>query len=323
MNDHRNVARQDDAAVSDAGLEAPADDEISLFDLWAVLVRRRWLMAAVFLIVFVLTFAYALLRPDLYTYSGSLAIGQIIEGDGLVPIEPPEVVQGKLAQIYIPAVIREHTDSAPTGARLNAAVNDDIAMVTLTAEAPAEQGTRYITLIDAAAQQVIAAHQQRIASARETAEATVRQLEETLATYQGLIGDLREQRAHAKRQVAELNTLLNESDNGQSAGLVTLMQNLITSLREQVQSLGKQLVELLSARAPVMEKLTALRSQLPAMEPTRLVAQPAQSLRPSGPGSFVIIALGAILGAMLAVFAAFGFEFVTRANSAIRKGKAG
>ncbi|MDN5848230.1 MAG: Wzz/FepE/Etk N-terminal domain-containing protein [Nitrococcus sp.] len=319
MNDRRNVARQHDAAVSDARVEAYPDDEISLFDLWAVLVRRRWLMAAVFLIVLALTVAYTLLLPDVYTYSGSLEIGQIIEGNSLVPIETPEAVQAKLAQVYIPAVIRERMDSAPANAHLEAAVIEGTTMVTLTAKAPAEQGTHYLTLIDAAAQQVIAEHQQRIALARETAEVTVRQLEQTLSAYQRLIDDLREQQAQVNRRAVEFGAPLKESGNRQSAGLVPLMQMWNISLRMLVQSLDEQLAELLVAWASVKEKLTALRLQLPAVEPTRMVAKPAPSLRQSGAGGLVTIALGAILGVMLAVFAAFGFEFVTRANSAIRE----
>lgn len=322
MNDSHDLARHHEGSMPDARFEAHPDDEISLFDLWAVLVRRRKLLAAVFVIVLVLAVAYALLRSDVYTYSGSLAIGQVIEGSQLVPIEPPEAVQAKLEQVYIPAVIRERTDSAPAGAHLNAAVNAGTTIVTLTGEGPAERGSDYLTLIAAAAQQVIAAHQQRIASAREVADVTVRQLENTLSTYQGLVDDLREERADVKGLAAELGALLNESGNGQSEGLSQLMQKWNTSLRMRAQSLDEQLAELLLARAPVIEKLTVLRSQLPAMEPTRLVAEPVRSLQPSGPGGLVIIALGAILGAMLAVFAAFGFEFVTRANSAIRERKA-
>jgi len=66
----------------------PPDDEISLFDIWDALVRRRWLMLVVFVAVTALAAAFALSRPDVYRYEARLEIGRDHSGNPIATLKP-------------------------------------------------------------------------------------------------------------------------------------------------------------------------------------------------------------------------------------------
>ncbi|WP_018994128.1 Wzz/FepE/Etk N-terminal domain-containing protein [Thioalkalivibrio sp. ALgr1] len=96
----------------------PYDDEISLIDLWRVLARRKWWIAAVTVIVFVLGTGYGLLQTPTYTFLTTIQIGL---DNNRNPIESPEVKVSFLNDVLIPGIRRdmqeEYEEGRPPEAR--------------------------------------------------------------------------------------------------------------------------------------------------------------------------------------------------------------
>jgi len=59
----------------------PADDEISLYDLYWALVRRKWIIVGITAACIALGVVYALLREPSYTYTTTLEIGRVAVED--------------------------------------------------------------------------------------------------------------------------------------------------------------------------------------------------------------------------------------------------
>ena len=100
------------------------EDEISLVDLWLVLVRRRFILVATVLACILAGLLFALLRPPSYAFTTMIQIGRIVElpeqnessavGSRATSnaLESTETVVAKLNEGYIPKVLAEYVDEA-------------------------------------------------------------------------------------------------------------------------------------------------------------------------------------------------------------------
>ncbi len=116
------------AAVRPEGLEfrelpSPyAEDEISLIDLWLVLVRRRLILGATLLACILAGLWFAFLQPPSYAFTTVIQIGRVVELRGLGetvarvtpngPLELSETVVAKLNEGYIPKVLAAYVNEA-------------------------------------------------------------------------------------------------------------------------------------------------------------------------------------------------------------------
>ncbi len=83
------------------------DDEISLYELWNILVRRRWLIGAVFVLALVGATFFAVTRTPTYMMDAVVEIGEMpsLDGGSLQSIESPASFVSRLNEVIIPAVI--------------------------------------------------------------------------------------------------------------------------------------------------------------------------------------------------------------------------
>jgi hypothetical protein len=185
---------------------APAD-EISLFDIWNVLVRRRWILVAVFGLVVAVSVAFALTRATTYRVSQTIEVGKVDGGlvpeehrRGLVPEESgeelrrvaffdsPRRVATDVANIHLPAARGDFdagdADGAAPGAPVSTEVVDDTRLVRMTVEAPAAQVEAYEKLLTTAADRLIDAHGEAEKRARARFQEAVRHAENEVADVQ-------------------------------------------------------------------------------------------------------------------------------------------
>lgn len=106
-NSSRAVSRQDDARFPEEYRHSSADDEISLIDLWLVLLRRKWVILAVFLLTCSGGVVYALLSGTEQKYITPVEIGTYVSGEqgqGESRIESSQEVITRLSQSIYPSV---------------------------------------------------------------------------------------------------------------------------------------------------------------------------------------------------------------------------
>lgn len=114
------TANERDSAATPKGGRPVSDDEISLYDLWAVLVQRRWVLLGVALAVSAAGLIYALSKPPAYRYTTVLEVGRFPVGDPLDNdramryLQPPEEVSLKLDEVHIPNAVQPQGEEQNT-----------------------------------------------------------------------------------------------------------------------------------------------------------------------------------------------------------------
>lgn len=327
-----------------------ADDEISLFDLWAVLVRRRYWLFGVAVLVVVIAAAYALTRTPAYRFTTVIEVGARINGGEVTPVESPSNARTKLNAHYIPAAIadwtREHAD-AGWQPSVNADVPQNANVITLESTGPETRAGAYReVMLDATTrlQQDHARVTQRIRSQIqleiEAAENRVEATRDRIESLEGDISRLDRRQELIDDEIGDLEDLLataearrteaasNVPDPADAMTLLMVSNEIrethrrLSELREArlvgiPESRDALLRDIEDARRMITEQegqVRVLREDLENISYTRPLSEAQQSLRPEGPGARLIVALGAVLGMMLGLFAAFGREFVVRAN---------
>lgn len=334
-------------------------DEISLFDLWAVLVRRKWHILAIWVVVTLLAVAYAATTEPQYRYSMAIEIGTRTGANGdIEPIEPPQAVVAKMENNYIAAAVvqylNQHED-VHWKPDVNASTPESSGIVLLTAEGPSERRDVYRALFQSALGRLQDDHkrvtkveqtqlQQQIETARSEVTAAEKEIDRLRGGQDRLdqqekmlradIGDLQQQLASAR---SERRKLAGEGGTEADTTGLIMVNSEIRALTDRLSQLQSQLqVDLPARRDDLLSqindkqnvvddrrgKVRTLQMRLQNLAPTHALSDIQRSLSPVGTGDAVIVALGVILGLMLGVFAAFFAEFVSRANAHLHEADA-
>jgi hypothetical protein len=295
--------------MTDNRYPLPADDEISLFDIWAILVRRRWAIAVVFLLVFAVTAGYALLKEPENRLTAIIAVGQVPNlldnpvasldpSEAVAPVETPGAVVARLNEVLIPQVWDEDAANASARAGLSAQVAvRGAGLISLSAEAPASQTAATQALMTRIADRAVSDY-------RDQWQIQARWLEnriDELGRRESAINS----RAPAGNRAAMGEALGLEGDERSPAG-GAMMRDLLTSAMAYRSE---------AYRWDLADELSSLRLADSQMTPPRIERAPAVSAEGVGSGPGLLIALGAILGLMLGVFAAFIREFLVNARA--------
>ncbi len=144
----------------------PDQDEISLIDLWLVLVRRRNIVFAVLALALAGSLFMAFTRSEKYAYSTALEIGATL-GDGTggqlaAPVEDPETVLAKIRESYIPQALhryRELNPEAPHHYKVDARIPKGSQLIVLEARGEQTTGQAYTSILKDIVASVVADHQ--------------------------------------------------------------------------------------------------------------------------------------------------------------------
>ena len=162
MSDSNDSARESSEGRNAFG-PYDSDDEMSLFDLWAILVRRRAIAILTTLTVVALAGLYAFVVPSAYTFSTAIEIGSYVEqsnGDmgTRVPLELPSSVRQRLEVALVPMVRREFDDFEVGVPKVSVSSNDSSEVVAVTTEVPESRREHVVTLHQRIADLIVEAH---------------------------------------------------------------------------------------------------------------------------------------------------------------------
>ena len=276
------------------------EDEISLIDLWLVLVKRKKFILFTTVGMLVLGLAYVLFTPKKYVFHTALEIGTTLvrTSDGLATqlIDRPETVIAKLQESYIPAT--QHELAQRQGDErwmpdVEARIAKKSQIVTIEAKGSANREKDYLTMLNHILGRLKADHQRQTRVVRaqlsiELALAKVRQeavedptslqtkinvLDTELKQSMIRLEELRDKRILAvprQRIEAELernkNKLLNLKD---SARLLQAkykrLDEIDELLKKQIRELDKQNNEALLQRSKASKNITNAPSAMTLM----------------------------------------------------------
>lgn len=278
---------------------APYDDEISLYDLWNVLVRQRLLIAAVLVLTLVAAATYILLTPATYDFRSGIDIGYVYRGESAAedryrPVASAAAAQARLSDVVIPDVSRQRGASGEGPARdVDVELSEADNTLVITTSAPAD-----------AAQEVAALHT-AIAAALAEHHQPYFQRERSLVIEQLQVqASVLEQELAADQQQLELLGNLDFSAVGQP-GVVALVN------AQRLSDLRRGMAEKRGALAHLKATIGSVQD---ASRGTRMSFIASQSKERNGAGASLVLALALVLGLMVGFFVAFIREFAVNAR---------
>ena len=268
------------------------DDEISLYDLWDVLVRRLPVLVSVAVLVTVAGFAYAMMQPVEYRYRSGLELPQVYHPEsGLQPVIATEAVIATLEDVIIPSQRQQLFGDSAAGAGVSVVERGgEQSLVLESTNQPANAdavAALHEAIITALAERLLPRYQRWLAVSAEPFENRITMYDEQIDVLQ--------------RQLDTLNERVEEAD-----GVTTLI------FAQQLGDLRREMSELRRHRVDAHSTLAAIRE---ASHGTEQLFVANESDSPVGTGRSLIVALSVVLGGMLGLFTAFFWEFVSNARS--------
>jgi hypothetical protein len=326
------------------------EDEISLIDLWLVLVRRKKLIISIFSVVVVLGLVFAFVTPKKYGYSTSIEIGSRIIKDSVQPIESPQTLLAKIQESYVPYVqhqYRENNEEDKGIYGITARVPKGSQLIILESKGVETSGVIYKDLQQHVVNEVQNDHKRIIEVIRKELEIArneaVNKLEELkdhanlLLAREKRLGDIAKlvtkQIEEAKQDLAAAENSrkrsIKEATNEAKAMTLLMLDSGIKNQRERVANLEERLiVEIAEDQDNLLKqmsgnkrqqqnqlaKIARVDAQLNNLVETRALLSPMQSMEPIGLAKRVILAIAMVLGFIFAIMAAFISEFLQKAR---------
>lgn len=267
-------------------------DETLLIDLWLVLLRRKWLIAAVAGLAIASGIAYASLTPPAYAYKTIIGIGSYYSGAKSELIEPPETLRPKVAEGYVVQALQEEAKNQSGGAgryRIKVELPKNSQVLILSSVGGVDTNEAYAALHTAVVDRVRFDHDGILDSIRKELAIGLSMRERSLA-------QLKEAAAVFEAQL--------KAENGERNSTMRDMSYL-ASLR---------LADNQRAQSDLMTQIDSIRQQQASIRETRAVVPPTRSLDPVGFAKRTIVLLSGLIGLAFGVVLALVIEFLAKAR---------
>ncbi|VAW63688.1 hypothetical protein MNBD_GAMMA11-1486 [hydrothermal vent metagenome] len=347
---HINTQQALDSSVRYIMVEPGHEDDINLFDIWLVIVKRRFLLLFVILLCFLAGVLFALTSPVKYSWSTAIEIGT---GDYdktgvLRPIEAPSGVLAKLQQSYIPLETKKIIDIMPGVPEVNAKLDKNSNIIFLDIKGVEENRSMYTDLLNSVVARIKQDHVRISALKRKDLELSLSRAENEiirLKDHEQLLvsqySRLDKKQALLEARISETRKLLAASTETRqkvikapsSESRILLLMRVDSELRahrDLLASLDKQLqIELENTREMMKIRLTENRQQqlekkavverkrfqLGNLLETRAIIEPIQSQKPVSRSQKLVIVVSLVAGLFLGVFVVFMAEFFEKARA--------
>lgn len=287
----------------------PADDEISLFDIWDVLVRRRKTVVIIFILIFGTTAGYGLVKEPVNRLTAVIDVGRIPNlpdnptasidpSDAVAPLEAADSVVTRLNEVLIPRLREENLTTMPGLPAVSAEVADARAgLIRLAAEAPdsvTEDTQALMTrILDVS-----------VSDYRAQWQGQSRWLEDRVDALERREAAINSRMPAGNRDAMD-EALGPNGEESEGAGTQVMRDLIMTAINYRSEAY----------RWDLEDELSALRIASSQMAGPRIEREPSVSEKGIGASTSLLLALGAVLGLMLGVFAAFIREFLVNARA--------
>ena len=337
------------AARNDAEYEYQIEpDEISLIDLWLVLIKHKKLMAIIVIIFLLAGLALVLLKTSAYKYYTTIELGTKIAEGKIQLIEEPKQLLAKIEGSYIPLALNELKEDKQTDEtlyKLEAEIPKDSQVIEISGKGPIEEQEQYFKILNTVVQAIKIDHDYLIKLWRE--EEAIRRnklvssneaLDDNYKLIQNRLKRLDQSEALLKDQIKETKALISSGmqnrekairqakdnahamtvmmiDNGlqnNRASLADLENKLYIVMANNRDAWEKQLADLKREKDNIKLEIEKSKLQEGTYHNTRVILHPLRSKYPVGQSKKLILVLSLLLGLFFAVFAAFFAEFLAK-----------
>jgi len=324
-------------------------DEISLVELWVILVKRWKVIAISFVLFLVAGVAIAIYSPVKYLFSTTIEIGSFeIDDGGRSLLEPLTLVQAKLKNSHIPEVMKELrvSDSAsflPVEVVVSGEGITSLGQISDTAVIKKIHLSVVDKIIDdhnslvenrmKLLEQERQQASQKLRLAKEYAESLKNRQSELLRMMTSLKTELNETRHHIVEMNKKNGSKLDSTQDDSTfkalmmsrqleiyvARLLALETRLYVTTPQEILHLKKLLMDSNDDILESQISLDFVQSQMTSMMVTRLNELAVQATKPSGIGKIPMVILSALMGFFVGVMLVFVCEFISKWKDAMRK----
>ena len=260
-------------------------DEISLFEVWQILVARKWLIIAAPVVTILLGVVYLAVTKPLYECTANILVGQI--GKEIL-VQDPTVVVKQLEEKYR---LNDTTSLHPIPrlSKITHDIKNSETIISLKAEDHTADGAK--AFLDKVVEEILIEQKRLFEQGRQIKRERLQSLLDQIETFEAY-----------QRQLDQHVESIARQDSAQAAILAV--------------EKGKFL-----ATVPDLEdQLYQLRIEMSELEsfPAKLLGEPRLPEQPFKPKRTLVLLLAGLSGLMLAVIGAFIFEFIERARQQMK-----
>jgi len=272
-------------------------DEIDLMDYVKVLLKRKWLILAIFLGAAMVVGVFSFLMPKVYKIDTALEIGQAAG----VPIEDPgqvvEKIKGDVYGIFAREKLGIPEEKYP---KIKTENPKDTRLISLAIESAEPQQAKNI--LEEINNLILAEQQEKIKVKKGLLENNIEVAKKDIERIKAKIGFLEEERKNLEAKVEALQKILPyQQDPGTQFALFDTKEKL----EQKKQEIENRYLEINSLE----NQINSLQGQIEDIRPTQVIESPTVSASPIKPRPLLNIVIAAVLGLFIGVFLAFFQEW--------------
>ena len=333
------------------------ENEISLIDLAAVLVRRKNTIYWVFSLIVLLGVIAASLLPKKYLYSTTIEIGQRVEKGKVKLIDEPETLLAKINKSYILLALQDYYKANPEDDKIyeiTASIPKKSHVIILTSKGIEKEGSILKSLSEKIVTKVVLDHNRLINIIKMDHELQIKLVENNILSlmqqaeiYKADLLRLDKNIGLIKSQIKSTNAMVNDGivnrkkasrnvKSESSAMTLLMIDNEIQQNRNKLDRLEEKLIvditnkkdvlnkELSDTHRKISEKRgeSALKKlEIENMRNTHALIVGLKSLKPVSISKKVILLLSIFIAAFIAVMVAFFHEFIFNMKNMLAVGQ--
>ena len=314
-------------------------EEIDLMDYVKVILKRKWLILAVFFGAAIVAGVFSFLMPKVYKIDTSLEVGQIAGEAVEVPGQVVEKIKSDVYGIFVREKLQIPEEKYP---KIKIENPKDTNLITLVIESAKPPESKNI--LEAINNLILAEHQEKIKTKKEligqdikTTEDKIKLVEsdiektknkiqpinEDIKRIENKIANAEEEKENLEAKVDALQKVLPyQQDPGTQFALFDTKEKLankkqeienlyltINSLKRSKEDLDVQINSIKTSIESLNAQINALKASLDEIKPTQVIKSPTVSEKPVKPNKKLNIIIAGILGLFVGVFLAFFQEW--------------
>ena len=314
-------------------------EEIDLMDYVKVILKRKWLILAVFFGAAIVAGVFSFLMPKVYKIDTSLEVGQIAGEAVEVPGQVVEKIKSDVYGIFVREKLQIPEEKYP---KIKIENPKDTNLITLVIESAKPPESKNI--LEAINNLILAEHQEKIKTKKEligqdikTTEDKIKLAEsdiektknkiepinEDIKRIENKIANAEEEKENLEAKVDALQKVLPyQQDPGTQFALFDTKEKLankkqeienlyltINSLKRSKEDLDVQINSIKTSIESLNAQINALKVSLDEIKPTQVIKSPTVSEKPVKPNKKLNIIIAGILGLFVGVFLAFFQEW--------------
>lgn len=276
------------------------DDEINLLDIWRILVKRKKMIITISLLITLLSSTYAVLRPEIYSYSTAIQIGSLFAGNSEKPVDTVKNAASKLKELYINSVLNDFYRTNPEQAKnikINVSIPKDSEILVIGSKCSEKQAPLYIQLINKISTKLIDNHSDTIKKTRTV-------LLEQLEGSKNRLALLADNEKELSKRIEGFDKAFKASPINNSGTTALVM----TELSQQQHQISSEKFSLLS-------QIASNESEFNLIQDTKLLYPVEKSIEPVGIDTKLIIIASILAGLILGIFTALMWDFIEKTKT--------